>query len=186
MNETGCIALCTRASVSDAELKRRLMPLETCEIERSRTTSGASRNLRAPTSSDPPTSRQLGKYARPKEYGMTGEGIKAESIICTQIASLRTNEDARMHPHHECRGDTKGRLLTVSLPKFELFYGVGLPRNTLIFMDSGRGFVLENNLETAGFRKTHFKGRREPILQAALVSVRPCGSAFRIREGNGC
>src|SRR4030095_13325853 len=109
MNETGRIALCTRASVSDAELKRRLMPLEICEIARSRITSGASRNLGAPSSSDPPTSRQLGKDARPKEYTIPGEGIKAKSSICTQIASLRTNEDARMHPHHECRGDTKGR-----------------------------------------------------------------------------
>jgi hypothetical protein len=34
---------------------------------------------------------------------------------------------------------------------FELFYGLGLPRQTLIFMDSERGFVLEDNPDMQSF-----------------------------------
>src|SRR4029453_11836463 len=85
------------------------MTLEICEIERSRIASGASRNLRAPTSSHPPTARELGKYTWSEEHRMTGESIKAEPFVCTQIANLRTHKEARMYPHHERLGDTKGR-----------------------------------------------------------------------------
>jgi len=35
---------------------------------------------------------------------------------------------------------------------FKLFYGVGLPAQTLIFIDSDRGFVLENTPDAPSFR----------------------------------
>jgi hypothetical protein len=35
---------------------------------------------------------------------------------------------------------------------FELFYGLGLPRETLIFMDSKQGFVLEDTPDIKGFK----------------------------------
>ena len=40
---------------------------------------------------------------------------------------------------------------------FELFYGLGLPRQTLIFMDSGRGFVLEDNPDMQSFKSLSLK-----------------------------
>ena len=40
---------------------------------------------------------------------------------------------------------------------FELFYGLGLPRQTLIFMDSGRGFVLEDNPDMQSFKSLSSK-----------------------------
>ena len=62
---------------------------------------------------------------------------------------------AEMHPEVEIVAEdlsdvTYLRLLHSS--GFELFYGVGLPRQPLIFMNSGRGFVVEDNPETAGVR----------------------------------
>jgi len=35
---------------------------------------------------------------------------------------------------------------------FELFYGVGLPRQAVIFLGSGRGFIVEDNPDVLGFR----------------------------------
>ena len=40
---------------------------------------------------------------------------------------------------------------------FQLFYGLGLPRQTLIFMDSGRGFVLEDNPDMQSFKSLSAK-----------------------------
>jgi hypothetical protein len=43
-------------------------------------------------------------------------------------------------------------LSKLHLVGFELFYGLGLPRQTLIFMDSERGFILEDNPNIQAFK----------------------------------
>jgi hypothetical protein len=72
------------------------------------------------------------------------------------LKTLRDFVSAEMHPKVEIIAEDLADVVYLRglhSSGFELFYGVGLPRNTLIFMDSGRGFVLENNMETTGFRK---------------------------------
>ncbi len=72
------------------------------------------------------------------------------------LKPLRDFVSAEMHPAVEIIAEDLADVVYLRglhSSGFELFYGVGLPLNTLIFMDSGRGFVLENNLETTGFRK---------------------------------
>jgi len=72
------------------------------------------------------------------------------------LKPLRDLVSAEMHPKVEIIVEDLADavyLRGLHSSGFELFYGVGLPRNTLLFMDSGRGFVLENNLETTSFRK---------------------------------
>ena len=43
-------------------------------------------------------------------------------------------------------------LRQLHLSGFELFYGVGLPRQPLIFVNSGRGFVLADGPEAVGVK----------------------------------
>lgn len=71
------------------------------------------------------------------------------------LEPLRDLVSTEMHPEVEIVAEDLSDvtyLRQLHSSGFELFYGVGLPRQPLIFMSSGRGFVLEDNPEAAGVR----------------------------------
>jgi Family of unknown function (DUF6062) len=72
------------------------------------------------------------------------------------LKSLRDLVSAEMHPEVEIVAEDLSDVIylrQLHSAGFELFYGVGLPRQPLIFMNSGRGFVVEDNPEAAGVRR---------------------------------
>ena len=71
------------------------------------------------------------------------------------LEPLRDLVSSEMHPEVEIVAEDLSDvayLRQLHLSGFELFYGVGLPRQPLIFVNSGRGFVLEDGPEAVGVK----------------------------------
>jgi len=84
-----------------------------------------------------------------------------------------------MHPEVEIVAEDLSDvayLRQLHLSGFELFYGVGLPRQQLIFVNSGRGFVLEDGSEAVGVKSLPSK-----VLRTSILGFSGVGSAMWFR-----